>query len=148
MKCLKQSKTRAIRAKRVSQKKTYEETTINHGAGKHLKISVETTSESFESFIGDSNAMASVTDTDDIMAFIRSSKDKELGAADYLDNEYTEIEEIQQQSIPSLPKPKNTNVHLLPAPQDTEIEKPIDDPEELKKYVFKKIMYTILLNLL
>ena len=93
MKCLKQSKTRAIRAKRVSQKKTYEETTINHGAGKHLKISVETTSESFESFIGDSNAMASVTDTDDIMAFIRSSKDKELGAADYLDNEYTEIEE-------------------------------------------------------
>ena len=138
MKCLKQSKTRAIRAKRVSQKKTYEETTINHGAGKHLKISVETTSESFESFIGDSNAMASVTDTDDIMAFIRSSKDKELGAADYLDNEYTEIEEIQQQSIPSLPKPKNTNVHLLPAPQDTEIEKPIDDPEELKKYVFKK----------
>jgi integrase len=142
MNCIRQSKTRAVRARRVSQKKIYEETTINHGTGKHLKISVETTSESFESFIDNSNALSSVTDTDDILAFIRNSKNKRL-CADSPDDEYAEFEEIKQQGIPSLveqeivPKLEGKK-DLLLACKDQKFEKQADNPKVLRKSIFKK----------
>lgn len=111
----------SIRAQRVCQKKTYEVKSINHGAGKSVKVSFETTSESFEQYHSDSAVnCAALTDYQDILKFINNSK-KDSGKQLYVEpilnegEEYVDYEEIPQMTLPKKPTcPGKVESGLIP----------------------------------